>query len=126
MVGYCRYTSSGGGRHACGDWNPSLKINGQPVPGPSEFCTGNKIAGYVPGDTTGSPMADPLGMEWNTPKAGYHWSKTPILRDVPGAKCVLHYKAGYSGEWSNDQPVWVSGYFDGPPTGKQGQTWIAK
>lgn len=126
MLGYCRYTSSGGGRHACGDWGPNYKVGGKSVPGPREFCTGNKIAGYYPGDETPSPMADPLGMEWNTVKAGYHWSATPILRDVPGAKCVIHYKAGYSGEWSRDQPVWVSGYFDGPPSGLQGQTWITK
>jgi len=129
FVGYCRYTSSGGGRHACGEWGADYKVSGQPVPNLSEFCTGKKIAGFVGfytlGTDPGTPP-DPLGLEWQTPRAGYHWSTLPTLRDVPEAQCVVHWKQGYSGEFKNDQPGWISAYFDGPPSGKQGQTWIIK
>jgi hypothetical protein len=126
-AGYCRYTSSGGGRHACGEWAQGLTYSNVVVPGPKDFCTGNLIAGYeasyIIGQSTSPP--DPLGMDWST-RSNYHWGIAPTLRDVPGAKCVFSWKTGYSGEWKNDQPFWVSAYYDGPPTGTQGQTWIKK
>lgn len=123
-VGYCRYTSSGGGRHACGEWGPGYKVSGASVPGPGDFCTGKLIAGQATFDNAIGD--DPEGLMFQTPNAGYHWGTPARLRSVPAAQCVVHWKQGYSGEWNNDKPGWMSAYYDGPPTGVQGKTYIIK
>lgn len=109
-LGACNYTSSGGGRHACG---PRGNYRGGPVaPWPSELCSGTVLAGN----------ADDLG-DRQTPNAGKNWSKPPVTEKVPGARCVVHWKYGYS---DSAQAGWNSAYFSGPPTGLGGGDFIGR
>lgn len=110
QVGWCGYTSSGGGRYACGPMPDGFPKVGQVAswPYPSELCTGKQIA---VGDGTLSTK---------------NWGTQPVTPYVEGAKCVIQTKEGYSGHWSRDRPTWVPYYYDGPPTGRPGGTYIRK
>lgn len=112
QVGYCNYTSSGGGRYACGvrdNYRP-----GPAAPYPREICTGAIIAG-----AEGDAVGDVLG----TPMAGAGWTTQPRLDKVAGARCVVHMRYGYS----NDRNAgWQSVYFNGPPSGVPGGLFIGK
>ena len=39
------------------------------------------------------------------------WSGTPSLEDVPGARCAVTYRGGYS---DGEKYFWTA-YFNGPP-----------
>ena len=110
-VGWCGYTSSGGGRYSCGPVEDGFVRTGQVAswPYPSELCTGKLIE------------TDEMGT-----LAGKNWVNAPVTRPVPGARCVLHTKFGYSGHWERDRPTWIGYYYDGPPTGHPGGTYIRK
>lgn len=109
-VNTCGYTSSGGGRYACGphsNYRP-----GPAAPWPNEVCSGKVIAG------------EPDGFgDYQTPNAGKGWSKAPTVAKIPGARCVVHWKYGYS---DSNQAGWNSVYYDGPPTGRAGGDFISK
>jgi hypothetical protein len=108
QVGWCGYTSSGGGRYACGPMPDGFAKVGQVAswPYPSELCTGKLI-------TNGA--GQPSTKNWGTP---------PVTPYVEGAKCVIQMKSGYSGHKSGDRPTWEPYYYDGPPTGRPGGTYI--
>lgn len=111
QVGWCGYTSSGGGRYACGpleDKSPRAAFAAT-WPYPSDLCTGKLIES----DLAGTP-------------GGKNWVIAPVTRPVKGAQCVIHMKSGYSGHAKNDRPTWESYYYDGPPTGHPGGTYINK
>lgn len=108
-LGACNYTSSGGGRHACGprgNYRP-----GPAAPWPSDLCTGKVIAGD----------ANDFG-SYQSP-GGKGWNKAPALAAVPGARCVVHWKHGYS---DSAQAGWNSAYYDGAPTGRAGGDFIGR
>ena len=109
-VGWCGYTSSGGGRYACGPVEDGFARVGQVAswPYPSELCTGRLIK------------------EGDGVLAGKNWVNAPVTQPVDGARCVIQMKAGYSGHWKDDRPSWVPLYYDGPPTGHPGGTYIRK
>lgn len=110
-LGACRYTSSGGGRYACGQ---TFRQNSNPAPFPHELCSGNIIAG----------SETEITQEYQTFNAGPGWKVKPTLKDVKGARCVVNYRSyGYS---DSVQEGWESVYFDGPPTGVQGGLFISK
>lgn len=113
QLGTCNYTSSGGGRYACGDrytYRP-----GPAAPYASELCSGNVLAG---GD-----RSDLLDGNYQTPMAGKGWSKQPVLEKVAGAKCVVHWRLGYS---DSNSAGWASVYYSGPATGREGGVFIGK
>jgi hypothetical protein len=128
--GFCRYTSSGGGRHACGypgtaaqwadlsrnQYQREWKQKG--AASPYEMCTGNIIAGDPAGEFVGEypgPSASP---------AGKNWSTIPTSPAMKNAKCAVWFKLGYNDNGS--QTSWTALYFDGPPTGVQGGHYINK
>lgn len=111
-LGECHYTSSGNGRYACGP-RSNYTGPGNP-PWPHDICSGQLIAG---GETM-----DNIPAAYQTPNAGPNWQLKPTLKPVKGAKCVVHWRlAGYSNS-KND--VWMSAYFNGPPTGVAGGVFI--
>ena len=112
-VGWCGYTSSGGGRYACGD--RVTYRNSPPAPQFEELCSGRRIAGAITTDT--------LDGNYQTPNAGKGWSKAPVLENVAGAQCVVHYRLGYS---DANNSGWQSVYFDGPSRGQPGGLFISK
>ena len=111
QVGWCGYTSSGGGRYACGPFEDgSAKAAfAASWPYPSDLCTGREIRSAT------TAMA-----------GGKNWTISPLTQPVAGARCVIHMKSGYSGHKSSDRPTWESHYYDGPPTGNPGGTFINK
>lgn len=112
-VGWCGYTSSGGGRYACGD--RVTYRNNPPAPQFEDLCSGRRIAGALTMDT--------LDGNYQTPNAGKGWSKAPVLENVAGAQCVVHYRIGYS---DANNAGWQSVYFDGPSRVDVGGLFIAK
>jgi len=112
QVGYCNYTSSGGGRYACGvrdNYRP-----GPAAPYPREMCTGTVVAG-AEGDAVGEVLG--------TPRAGAGWATPPRLDNIAGARCVVHMRYGYS---NDGNAGWQSVYFSGPPSGVPGGLFIGK
>ncbi len=112
QVGWCGYTSSGGGRYACGPFENDGSAKAAFAaswPYPSDLCTGREIKSAT------TAMA-----------GGKNWTISPLTQQVAGARCVIHMKSGYSGQKSGDRPMWESHYYDGPPTGNPGGTFINK
>lgn len=128
--GYCRYTSSGGGRHACGypgtaaQWADLSKNQYQRewkqkgAASPYEMCTGNIIAGDPAGEFVGDYPAPTLY------PAGKNWSIIPTSPAMKNAKCAVWFKLGYND--NGNQTSWAAIYFDGPPTGVEGGHYINK
>ena len=108
-VGWCGYTSSGGGRYACGDRITYRDSNGPAAPQFSDLCSGRHLAGALTDDT--------LDGNYKTPMAGKGWTKAPVVEKVEGARCVVHRRIGYS---DSNQSGWQSTYFDGPAAGQDG------
>jgi len=113
-VGWCGYTSSGGGRFACGDRVTYRDDKGPAAPQFSDLCSGRHLAGALTSDT--------LDGNYQTPNAGKGWTKAPVVEKVAGAQCVVHYRIGYS---DSNMSGWQSVYFDGPAVGQDG-LFIAK
>lgn len=112
QLGTCNATS-GGGRYACGPRGNYR--NGPTAPWPNELCSGKLVYGNVDGNYVGDP-------DYGTTSTK-GWATPPKLLKVPGARCVVHWKVGYS---DSPYPGWVSAYYDGGPTGKQGGMFIGR
>lgn len=114
QLGTCNYTSSGGGRYACGayqDYRP-----GPRAPSPRDLCTGSFMAG-----SDGQGIYDDSKQ---TPNAGVNWSVQPVMDVSIRAQCVVHWKAGYSD--NGRTASWYSAYYSGPPSGVAGGMFIGK
>jgi hypothetical protein len=112
QLGTCNATTSGG-RYACGP-RGSYR-NGPTAPWPNELCSGNLIYGSVDGNYVGTPDY--------TKTSTRGWTTPPGVLKVPGARCVVHWKVGYS---DSQLPGWVSAYYDGQPTGREGGMFIGR
>lgn len=105
-LGTCNYTS-GSSKYACGgraNYRP-----GPAAPYPHDICSGTILSGSERSDEVGTPpnSTDGVGPNWVKPPA-------PLI-NVPGAQCVVHFRAsGYSNSVNES---WQTVYFSGPPTG---------
>lgn len=113
-LGTCNYTSSGGGRFACGEY-----MNYRPgpkAPAPRELCTGRLLAG-----SDGQGVYDDARQ---TPSAGVGWTTEPVVDASVPAQCIVHWRSGYSD--NGRTASWFSAYYSGPPTGVQGGLFVGK